>query len=1213
MIIVRWLNKIFFFILFLIIPLLSFSQNLIVDIKILDVDTKGYQCDGKCGAGFRFYKDSNSDNNYLSPKSGQCLRTGINTFYTLNTELNSFDLDINNPSFTLVFESFNKRKEDKCCGFGTCGDGSDDCKYEPNYKDRCNKPDLYQLFSNYSIDFNDPKYLPGVYTPLTTENTGGGSYAVSHIYIRYRIPTPNFFYLNTSANPCNALEARICADKNVTLKTNVKLPPAANKSNLQYEWEYHIANDSTVTLNNNLITCIQNWNYNYGNYGNPTNQYATPGLDQCMQYVTGATIADKITNCGIYSFPQGAQLANCYLNNDRYNVSINWKPIGTSNTDSISFLPFSKLFNGSLSSAKNVYFRVKAKSSEIETEWVYFNSTNADKPKSSASGDYKTFLPPAPTVAAQDITTEASCNNKATGKIIVSNVVSYGQNIAWVLLNSANSTSCCDSKDTINRNKNCITDVFASGSAAPGATNFTITDIPSGTYTLKLIATGNQSACANKFHNITVPQIPALQVSSSNTNITCFGANDGSLTFAPLNGKSPYTITVFDQGGNTLFNQVSTGSTLSNLKPGKYKISITDFCQTITQNITIIEPIPVSIAKDQFGKEIIETNGTTCAYPGNGTMKVQSAGGSPTNAKYKYILYKYNFNKTDSTSYRTKNYDAADANNKQWLLIDLEQGKYNLYIYDAERNCKPFAKYFEISGLAPIVIKNVKTSNINCFGTNQGSIIITPFGGTGKYKYRIKNTGSGLVTDQLDSTFSNLYAGTYQITLLSGEPGCQDNYLYPSSIVISEADKIVISTSKTDIKCNGDNNATITATVQGGSGAFNYTWEKNINNQWSTFATDKLSLDKLSGGLYRLKVQDKNSSTCEIISDQIKISEPDPLLITAVKQIRPGCVSDHVYLKPILSGGILPYQTLYALDGVNYTPFDDNTLLSLGTYSIKATDGNNCSYTFPDPVKITENAVNITVKALAVCYKQANGKIKLTVEGGELPYRYSIDNGITYHDKPDFDNVATGSYNIIVKDNKGCSGTAIATIEQRKDKPEIDFLVSSLQNALDTIVVVDISRPLPDKVKWIFDKNTQVIDSVSTTPKIRFPNPGTYQVVMNASFGDCEYSLGETITIKPYDPNTPKVLLPGVRPIEVFSITPNPNTGEFTVKVTLVKSHALVILIYDVRGNEVYRKNWQDIKEINEAIKLPDSQSGAFLVRVITENDAKELKMIVNK
>ncbi len=80
-----------------------------------------------------------------------------------------------------------------------------------------------------------------------------------------------------------------------------------------------------------------------------------------------------------------------------------------------------------------------------------------------------------------------------------------------------------------------------------------------------------------------------------------------------------------------------------------------------------------------------------------------------------------------------------------------------------------------------------------------------------------------------------------------------------------------------------------------------------------------------------------------------------------------------------------------------------------------------------------------------------------------------------------------------------------------------------------------------------------------------------------------------------------------------FQYHTQPQCRGVSVKVGLIKSQALIILIYNMKGDEVYRKNWEDIKEINEAIKLQDLQSGAFLVRIVTENDAKELKMIVNK
>ncbi len=1113
----------------------------------------------------------------ITPYGQGCLEYGN---YFLNPRDSStlyiYDTDINLKSFTVSFDPNSSQNifSFKIWSWEDQG-ARDRCNYDrPNVGPQDNNEHF--LFTQ--INLND--FKPGVFSGFFSNGFANSNrfpasdnFFIFEYKVRYSVSKPDDIQIkNTDIALGNGSNSKFCPDKQTTLKTNTNQP---HKENFEYVWEYNLQGDID-TINSSYIS-------SFGD--NCTGDYQTS--NECGQNFD-------------------ASCEQCIV---QYDYPAIWKTLGVTSTDTINFNPFSAVFQNDISKigdARLVNFRVKAR---------------ASTPDGLSSTDYLgklgygvlnniLFLPPAPTITSYP--TVASCSNQSTGKILLKGIKGFTGDYEYVVLKGGNNTSLCKSNSD-NANQNCITNVEQSGTIPKGNSDYEISGLKAGAYTLKLLAKGVDGACATRFFNITVPEIPALQISLSPTNISCFGANDGSLTFAPLYGKNPYTITVIDPLGNTLFNQVSPGSNLNNLKPGIYKITITDFCQTVSQNITLIEPTSVSIAKDQFGKEIFETNGTTCAYPGNGTLKVQSTGGSPTNAKYKYTLYKYNFNKTDSTAYRTKSYDAADAQNNKWILNDLQEGKYNLYIYDAERNCKPFIKYFEISGLAPIVIKNVKTSNISCFGTNQGSIIITPFGGTGKYKYRIKNTGSGQLTDQPDSTFSNLYAGSYQITLLSGEPGCQDNYVYPSPVTISEANKIIISTSKTDIKCNGDNNATITATVQGGSGAFNYIWEKSINNQWSTFATDKINLTQLSVGTYRLKVQDKSSSTCEIISDPINISEPDPLLITAVKQIRPGCVSDKVNLKAILSGGALPYQTLYALDGVNYTQFDENTLLGLGTYSIKVTDSNNCSYTFPDPVKITENAVNITVKALAVCYKQTNGKIKLTVEGGELPYQYSIDNGQSYHDKPDFDNVATGSYNIIVKDNRGCTGTATAKIEQRKDKPETLFLVSSLQSALDTIVVVDISRPLPDKVKWTFDKNTQVIDSVSDSPKIRFPSAGIYSISMRANFGDCEYSLTKTITIKPYDPNTPKLLLPGVRPIEVFSITPNPNTGEFSVKVGLVKSQPLIILIYNIRGDEVYRKNWEDIKEINEAIKLQDSQSGAFLVRVITENDAKELKMIVNK
>ena len=82
---------------------------------------------------------------------------------------------------------------------------------------------------------------------------------------------------------------------------------------------------------------------------------------------------------------------------------------------------------------------------------------------------------------------------------------------------------------------------------------------------------------------ISVTQPAAITGTINQTNVTCFGLNNGSATItAVAGGFSPYTYS-WSTGGNT--------SMESNLSPNNYTVTIYDFNDcAATQTITITEP-----------------------------------------------------------------------------------------------------------------------------------------------------------------------------------------------------------------------------------------------------------------------------------------------------------------------------------------------------------------------------------------------------------------------------------------------------------------------------------------------------------------------------------------------------------------------------------------------------------------------------------------------
>ena len=56
-----------------------------------------------------------------------------------------------------------------------------------------------------------------------------------------------------------------------------------------------------------------------------------------------------------------------------------------------------------------------------------------------------------------------------------------------------------------------------------------------------------------------------------------------------------------------------------------------------------------------------------------------------------------------------------------------------------------------------------------------------------------------------------------------------------------------------------------------------------------------------------------------------------------------------------------------------------------------------------------------------------------------------------------------------------------------------------------------------------------------------------------------------------------------------------------------------MITVTDVKGLERYRKLYQEINELETVINLSQEVEGTYLLRAVTENDVRELKIILQK
>ncbi|MGJ8591759.1 MAG: proprotein convertase P-domain-containing protein [Aquaticitalea sp.] len=65
-----------------------------------------------------------------------------------------------------------------------------------------------------------------------------------------------------------------------------------------------------------------------------------------------------------------------------------------------------------------------------------------------------------------------------------------------------------------------------------------------------------------------------------------------------------------------------------------------------------------------------------------------------------------------------------------------------------------------------------------------------------------------------------------------------------------------------------------------------------------------------------------------------------------------------------------------------------------------------------------------------------------------------------------------------------------------------------------------------------------------------------------------------------------------------FSIFPNPNHGEFTIKMNSISSDNITVEVFDIRGRSIFNNTYGSSANFNQLITLDAIQSGMYLVKV---------------
>jgi hypothetical protein len=291
---------------------------------------------------------------------------------------------------------------------------------------------------------------------------------------------------------------------------------------------------------------------------------------------------------------------------------------------------------------------------------------------------------------------------------------------------------------------------------------------PTVTNTYTVTGTNTLTGCTNTaVSSVTVNALPS--VTSSVTNVSCNGGNNGSATVTATGGTSPYTY---------LASNGATVSAQSGLMPGTYTYSVTDNngC-TKTQGLTITQPSAIVT--------VSAVTNVLCNGGTNGSATVTATGGT---SPYSYLAS-----------------NGATVSPQSGLMA-------GTYVYTVtDNNGCTKTQGLTITQPSAIVTASAVT-NILCNGGTNGSATVTATGGTSPYSYLASNGATV-------SAQSGLMPGSYTYTVTDAN-ACEQT----QSLSITEPTAINLSTSASNGTICSGASSTLTANATGGTGTITYTW-----------------------------------------------------------------------------------------------------------------------------------------------------------------------------------------------------------------------------------------------------------------------------------------------------------------------------------------------------------------------------------------------------
>ncbi len=606
-----------------------------------------------------------------------------------------------------------------------------------------------------------------------------------------------------------------------------------------------------------------------------------------------------------------------------------------------------------------------------------------------------------------------------------------------------------------------------------------ISSLSAGAYSVTI--TDAKSCTATATVNVMQPTA-AIAITSTATNVGCFGASTGAINLGVTGGTTAYA---YVWTGPASFTGATTKD-ITSLSAGTYNVTVTDnnLC-VATASVTVTQPT-AGLTLNTTPTNIACFGGTT------GAIDLAVTGGTSPNT--------YAWTGPGTFTAATED------------ISSLAFGTYSVIVTDAN-SCSAAVTVTLTQPTAGVTTTATATA-VACFGDATGAVNLATAGGTSPYTYSWAGTGGFTATTQ---NISSLTADTYMVTVLDAN-GCTATAV--ATVSQPNAALVLSTTAITNVSCNGGSNGSVTFGVTGGTSPWGFSYKLSTATTFTTAIIPPLT--GLSAGTYDLKVVDANN--CEKMIT-FTITEPTAINVIATGVPLIGCAGSQTgVINTTVTGGTGAKTYLWSGPSGYTSTMASPTTLFAGTYNLVVTDANSCtataSVTLIDPPAITLSSVKTDVK----CNAGSDGTITVTVTnaGPTDKYRFKIDGGsfvptLTIASPYTFTGLSAGLHSIDVQNAAGCvfSGnnpgdelkvTLTAPTALVANASKVD--VTCVGGNTGTATAAPTGGTLPYTYAW-----TGAASFTSTTQNLTALTAGTYNVTVtdaNSCVATASVIVGET-------------------------------------------------------------------------------------------------------